>query len=106
MRRLIEFNRFPEKLSEVWLAAWTSFVSLVKSFLGNHKAENSREIVGELVGTYRRMGCWMSLKLRVLHDHLDVFKENMGGYSEEQGERFHQDIRSFEERYKDSTMKV
>lgn len=47
------------------------------------------------------MGCRMSLKLHVLHAHLDVFKENMGGYSEEeQGERFHQDIRSFEERYK------
>ena len=86
--------------SEVELAAWTSFVSPVKGFLGNHKAENYREVVGELVDTYRRMGCRMSLKLHVLHAHLDVFKENMGGYSEEQGERFHQDIRSFEERYK------
>ena len=46
------------------------------------------------------MGCRMSLKLHVLHAHLDVFKENMEGYSEEQGERFHQDMRSFEERYK------
>ena len=50
MRRLIESNRFPEKLSEVELAAWTSFGSLVKGFLGNY-----REIVGKLVDTYRRM---------------------------------------------------
>ena len=83
MRRLIESHRFPEKLSEAELAAWTSFVSLVKGFLGNHKAENYREIVGELVDTYRRIGCRMSLKLHVLHAHFDVFKENMGGYSEE-----------------------
>ena len=54
-RLIIESHRFPEKLSEVELAAWTSFVSLVKGFLGNHKAENSREIVGKLVDTYRRM---------------------------------------------------
>ena len=32
----------------------------------------------------------------MLHAHLDSFKENMGAYSEEQGERFHQDINSFE----------
>ena len=51
VRRLIESHRFPEKLSEAELAAWTSFGSLVKDFLGNHKAENYREIVGELVDT-------------------------------------------------------
>ena len=42
----------------------------------------------------------MSLKVHVVHAHLDEFKDNMGDYSEEQGERFHQDVRSFEERYK------
>ncbi len=42
----------------------------------------------------------MSLKLHIPHAHLDEFKDNMGDYSEEQGERFHQDVRSFEERYK------
>ena len=50
--------------------------------------------------TYRRMGCRMSLKLYVLHAHLDEFKENMEDYSEGQAERFHHDIMSFEERYK------
>ena len=36
------------------------------------------------------MGCRMSLKVHILDAHLDKFKENMGAYSEEQGERFHQ----------------
>ena len=49
---------------------------------------------------YEKMGCRMSLKLHVLHSHIDEFKENMSHYSEEQGERFRQDIKSFEERYK------
>lgn len=45
------------------------------------------------------MGCRMSLKVHMLHAHLDKFKNNMGAYSEEQGERFHQDIMHFEQRY-------
>ena len=35
----------------------------------------------------------------ILDAHLDKFKENMGAYSEEQGEHFHQDILDFERRY-------
>jgi len=47
-------------------------------------------------------------EVHVLHAHLDEFKDNMGDYSEEKGENFHQDIRSLEEHYKlkDSTTKV
>ena len=38
------------------------------------------------------MGCNMSLKVHVLHSHLDFFAENLGDVSDEHGERFHQDI--------------
>ena len=41
----------------------------------------------------------MSLKVHILDAYLDKFKENMGAYSEEQGEHFHQDILDFEHRY-------
>ena len=41
----------------------------------------------------------MSIKVHYLHNHLDRFPENLGDYSEEQGERFHQDIKTMEERY-------
>ncbi|GBP54406.1 hypothetical protein EVAR_29482_1 [Eumeta japonica] len=41
----------------------------------------------------------MSLKVHMLHAHLDKFKDNLGAYSEEQGERFHQDVMNFEKRY-------
>jgi len=46
------------------------------------------------------MGCRMSLIVHVLHDQLDKLKDNMSVYPGEQGEWFHQDARSFEERYK------
>jgi len=41
----------------------------------------------------------MNLKIHFLDSHLDWFPENLGNYSEEQGERFHQDIREMERRY-------
>ncbi|GFX39838.1 tigger transposable element-derived protein 1 [Trichonephila clavipes] len=41
----------------------------------------------------------MSVKVHFLHSHLDYFPENLGDVSEEQGERFHQDIKEMERRY-------
>ena len=44
------------------------------------------------------LGAEMSTKIHFLNSHLNYFPENCGDYSEEQGERFHQDIRMMEER--------
>ena len=41
----------------------------------------------------------MSLKIHFLHLHLDFFPENCGAVSDENGERFYQDIPSMEKRY-------
>lgn len=41
----------------------------------------------------------MNLKLHFLHSHIEEFPENLGDYSEEHGERFHQDIKEMEQRY-------
>ena len=46
------------------------------------------------------MGCCMSAKLHFLCSHLDFFQENLGDFSEEHNERFHQDIEPIEKRYK------
>ena len=41
----------------------------------------------------------MTFKLHLLNSHLDYFPENLGAESEEQVERFHQDIKEMERRY-------
>ena len=41
----------------------------------------------------------MSIKVHYPFSHLDYFPENLGNVSEEQGERFHYDIRMMEEKY-------
>jgi hypothetical protein len=71
----------------------------MKTFLGNHKAENYHEIVSDLLTAYKPMGCNMSLKVNFLSSHLDFFPENLGAVIDEHGERFHQDISNMEKRY-------
>ena len=41
----------------------------------------------------------MSLKMHFLFSHFDFFKQNLGHFSEEHGERFHQDMKNIEQRY-------
>ncbi|UYV69540.1 hypothetical protein LAZ67_6003928 [Cordylochernes scorpioides] len=41
----------------------------------------------------------MSLKIYFLHSYLDFFPDNLSAFSDERGERFHQDISSVEMRY-------
>ena len=41
----------------------------------------------------------MSIKMHYLFSHMDRFPENLGSMSDEQGEKFHQDIKEMESRY-------
>ena len=89
------------------ISAWVSFKEVVENFLGNNKSQNYKVSVGKLVKSYEKLGCLMSLKLHFLHSHLDYFpsnrldylESNLGDFSEEQGERFLQDIKEMERRY-------
>jgi hypothetical protein len=69
------------------------------NFGGNHKTENYRDMMADLVKSYKSMGCNMSLKVHFLDSHIDCFPENLGAVSDEQGERFQQDISNMEKRF-------
>ena len=99
IRTLIKDTVFVNHMSQIESEAWLSFVLVVKHFLGNHKAPDYSELVAKMLQNFHRLGANMSIKLHFLHSHLDRFPDNLGDYSEEQGERFHQDIRIMEERY-------
>ncbi|XP_058879412.1 uncharacterized protein LOC131737009 [Acipenser ruthenus] len=40
IKKILECNEFPKKLTSKEKVAWNSFVAVVRGFLGNHKAEN------------------------------------------------------------------
>jgi len=99
IRALIRDGKFEDLISQIKKSAWKSFKSVVKNFLGNRKTLNYREIVGKLLESYQLMGCNMSLKIHFLDSHPDFFPDNLGAVSDENGERFHQDISVLEKRY-------
>jgi len=67
--------------------------------LGNRTVQNREKLVNNLLQSYQKLGCNMSLKIHFLHSHLDFFPEKCGAVSDEHGERLHQDISSKEKRY-------
>lgn len=79
--------------------AWLSFKKVTENFLGNHRDPKYATIVTKMLKDFQKLGCLMSMKLHFLFSHLENFPENVGAFSEEMGERFHQDIKQQERRY-------
>jgi hypothetical protein len=67
-------------------AAWKSFKNVTSNFLGNHKVENYRDMVADLVQSCIAVGCNIFLKVHFLDSHLDFFPVNVGAVSDEHGE--------------------
>ncbi|KYN50270.1 hypothetical protein ALC62_08512 [Cyphomyrmex costatus] len=99
IRLLMRDKEFEEAMTPIEKAAWTSFREVVNKFLGNNKDRNYKQIVETMLVNFEKLGCLMNLKIHFLHSHIDYFPENLGNFSEEQGERFHQDIKDMERRY-------
>lgn len=99
IRKLLNDETFNRVIEGKEKGAWEAFKSVVHNFLGNQRAENYDLAINELLKTYQELGCNMSLKIHFLHSHLDFFPSNCGAFSDEHGERFHQDISAMERRY-------
>ena len=85
IRTLVRDKEFVNKMNDKERAAWLSFVEVTRSFLGNKNPDNYHVLVTTMLLAYRDLGCKMSIKLHFLSD--------------EQGERFHQDLVTMEHRY-------
>ena len=99
IRKLMADEDFFDSMNEVEKRAWSAFKRVVSEFLGNTKSEGYKTVVNDLLKSFKSLGCNMSIKLHFLNSHLDRFPENLGAVSDEQGERFHQDLKTMEERY-------
>ena len=99
IRKLLRDKNFEKSMDSKENSAWKSFRDVVENFLGKHKSENYKELVHNLIYAYQDIKANMSIKMHFLNSHLDRFPENLGDVSDEQGERFHQDIKEMENRY-------
>ena len=93
------FRDLEKSMTELESEAWKSFVLVVKNFLGNNKTSNHEELINNIIYAFTNLGCNMSIKMHYLFSHIDQLPENLGAMSDEQGERFHQDIKEMETRY-------
>ena len=62
-------------------------------------AENYLDLGTNLIKSYQKMGCNMTLKIHFFDSNLDYFPPNLGAISAEHDEHFHQDILHMEKRY-------
>ena len=98
IRKPMQDENFILSVNPLEADAWRDFVGVVQNFLGNRRAVNF-EVVQNMLDAYQRLGANMSIKVHFLHNHLDWFPANCGDVSDEQAERFHQDIKEMENRY-------
>ena len=99
IRTLVRDQAFVQAMNDKEKEAWLSFVDVMKNFLGNKKAGNYEDLVGNMLSAFRHLGCKLSIKVHFLFSHLDKFPDNLGAVSDEQEERFDQDLMAVEERY-------
>jgi hypothetical protein len=78
IRQFIQYVKYEDQQTEVEKRAWKSFKNNTIHFLGNLTAENYRDMVAELVNSYKAVGCNMPLKINLLYSHFDLFPENLG----------------------------
>ena len=66
IRQLFSDPELENSMNIIELAAWKTFVLVVKNFIGNKKAINYAELVTNLLITFRNLGCSMSINMHYL----------------------------------------
>ena len=99
IRTLLRDQYFVITMTIVEARAWKAFSKVVHNFLSNKRADNYIELMEKLLFSVQDLGCRMSIKVHYLHSHLREFRANLDDVSEEQGERFHQDVKVIKKRY-------
>lgn len=79
--------------------ALTALEKVCTKFLGNERAPDYKHLINEMMASYQDLCINITIKMHTLICHLDLFKESCGAFSDEQGERFHQDLKTNEEDY-------
>ena len=89
IRNLMQDQTFTARMTVAERAAWCSYVSVIREFLGNTKASSYRNLLDVMFQNFQALGARMSIKFHYPFSHLDYFPENRGDVSEKQRERFH-----------------
>ena len=56
---------------------WDTFRLVSANSLGNIRSENYKELIEDILSLYHKLGCSISIKIHMLHFHLDFFLDNL-----------------------------
>lgn len=98
--RVIKDGGFDSTLTEEQAIAWDAMKMVFENVFGNHRAENFRVLVQDMLTAFEAIGMNVSLKIHFLICHLDRFAAQISTESDQEGERFHQVCKPMETRYK------
>lgn len=79
---------------------WQAIEDVIDGLLGKKRTANYKTSVQQMLDSFQALGVNMSLKVHLLHHHLDYFAAQASTESDEQGERYHQVAMPFEKRYR------
>ena len=82
------------------LDAWRNIVKVKENFLGSFRSQSYEDIISCMIDSFHRQGVKMSLKIHFLDSHVKFFPSDLGKFSDQHGERFHQTIKNVEDRYR------
>lgn len=91
-------KEFPKVLNRKNLKAWNAVIAVIQNVLGKKRSENYEQLVLGMIEAYRVIDVHMSLKIHLMHFHMDYFSQQLSTESDEQGERYHQVALPFESR--------
>ena len=96
IRKLIKDDKFGYSMNDLELHTWTLFVDVVETFLDNSRAENYKELVEKLLKSLQTL---IRVVRLIFYIAINKFPDNCSDVSDEQGEQYHQNIKTMEEHY-------
>lgn len=89
-------NSFESVLNNNILQAWRAIKAVINGVLGKNREDDYEARVKTMMFWFEKIKVRMSLKIHLLHAHLDKLKNQRPTESEEQGEKYHQVALPFE----------
>jgi hypothetical protein len=77
IRDLMKDEYFDKVLQGDEKAAWDSFKFVAKAFLGNRRAQNYEELVNNLLQSYQKLRCKVSLIIHFPHSPFGFFSQRI-----------------------------
>ena len=83
IRRMLASEKREGQMSDLEKNTWQAFRMIVEGFLEKHRRDDYAILVSNLIKSYEKLGCRLSLKWHFSRSYLDFFRDILGNVNEE-----------------------